>query len=757
MRNCVLSIIVSIIYLCGYSLSISAQTGDIRGFVYEEETSEPIVFTSVQLEGTSFGSTTDNNGFYSINRIPLGTYTLKCSYMGYEEYTATVEVKEQILNHKIILKKASINLDIVEIVAEKEEKKTEIQASAIKLTAKQINQLPSIGGTPDLAQYLQILPGITSTGDQGGQLYIRGGAPIQTRILMDGLTIYNPYHSIGFFSVFDTDLIRNVDVITGGFNASYGGRISAVVDVTMKDGNKKEMQGKITGSPFLAKLNLEGPIKKEKPGHSSIAYLFSVKKSFLDRTSKSLYEYVDEKGLPYNFTDFFGKINFSSYGGSKGSIFGYSNSDNVNFDLADFNWVSYGGGANFVVVPNQAKVILGGNMAYSTYDTELTVDGGKPSKSSIGGFNIGLNFSYFLKNGSIKYGFDVGGYNTSLSFFNALNLNIEEFQNSTEIGFYFVDKLELGRLILEPSVRADYYSSLSAVQLQPRLGIKYNLTENLRVKLAGGKYAQNFLSTKSDRDVVNLFNGYLSAPEGSIEDYDGNEAKTNLQIAWHGVAGLEMDINKNLTANIEGYYKDFTQILDFNRNKLFPSDPTFIVEDGDAYGMDFWCKYQGKNIYIWGAYSLGYVTRNNGEQVYAPHYDRRHNLNALVTYVFGKKKSWEASVRWNLGTGFPFTKTQGFYEQLDFGNGIQTNINNQNGQLGILYEQDLDNGRLPSYHRLDMGLTKKFQFTRKISAELNLSVTNAYDRENIFYFDRISYKRVNQLPVLPSLSFSVNF
>jgi len=745
-----------IVFLTGFQCF--GQYGDIRGFVYEDETGEPVIFSTIQLEGTTYGAITDNNGFYSINKVPAGDYTLLCTYLGYQTARLPIMiVKGEILNQKIFLRKDDVSLQTVEILAEKEDKKTEIQSSTIKLSAKQINQLPSIGGTPDLAQYLQILPGITSTGDQGGQLYIRGGAPIQTKILMDGINIYNPYHTIGFFSVFDTDLIRNVDVITGGFNASYGGRISAVVDATMKDGNKKEMLGKITVSPFLAKLNLEGPLKKEKPGAASISYLVSAKNSFLDKTSKSIYEYVDKKGLPYRFNDFYGKLNFSSYEGSKGSFFGFINNDHVDFDAADFNWISYGGGTNFVVVPSQSKVIIGGNMSYSTYDSELTREGAKPSASSIGGFNVGLNFSYFLRKGSIKYGLDIGGYKTTLSFYNPIGLQIEENQNTTEIGFYTVTKFELGPLVLEPSARFDYYASLSSAQLQPRLGIKYNITDNLRLKLAGGKYSQNFLSSKSDQDIVNLFNGFLTGPDGSISDYAGKEANTNLQIAWHAVAGLELDLSKNLTTNVEAYYKDFTQVIDFNRDKFFPSDPTFVIQTGDAYGVDCWAKYQLRRLYLWGAYSLAFVNRFDGTQNYAPHYDRRHNLNALLTYVFGHKQSWEASIRWNFGTGFPFIKTQGFYEQLDFSQGVQSSINTQNGQLGILYENDLDGGRLPAYHRLDLGITKKFFFSPKLGAEMNLSVTNVYDRENIFYVDRITYKRVNQLPILPSLSFSLNF
>ncbi len=164
-----------------------------------------------------------------------------------------------------------------------------------KITTKDIERIPAIGGSADLAQYLQILPGVIFTGDQGGELYIRGGSPIQNKVLLDGMTIYNPFHSIGLFSVFETDVIRSVNVFTGGFSAEYGDRLSAVLDVTTRDGNKKRLAGKFAASPFLAKLILEGPLKKQDATGSSISYLFTSKVSYLDKTSPTLYHYIDTR------------------------------------------------------------------------------------------------------------------------------------------------------------------------------------------------------------------------------------------------------------------------------------------------------------------------------------------------------------------------------------------------------------------------------------------------------------------------------
>lgn len=742
-----------------FSNGLFAQDGVIRGFVYDKDNGEPIIFTNVILEGTSLGATTDIDGFYAIPKVPHGTYTLSCSYIGYETATVEVTLREKVLNKTINLKSASTQLGVIEITAEKQEKTTEVKTGTISLTPKQMEKLPSVGGEPDLAQYLQVLPGVTFTGDQGGQLYVRGGSPIQTNVLMDGLTVYNPFHSIGFFSVFDTDIIKNVDVMTGGFNATYGQRISAIVDIQTKDGNKKEFGGKVNVNPFLSKVILEGPIKKFDENGSSSSYIISAKSSYLDRSSKVLYSYIDTAGLPYSFNDFYGKFSVNSRNGSKFSLSGYRSDDTVVYpDAASFVWNAFGIGANFSIVPEQSKVIIGGALGYSKYNLDFDkANTNQDDASSIGGFNLALDFKYFLPKGAITYGLNIGGFRTELLFRSSTNVIIDPTENTTNLSGFFNYRLELGKLIIEPSVRFNYYGALSSAVMEPRFGMKYNISDRLRFKASGGRYTQDLLSSKNDQDVVNLFRGYLTTPGGTLRDIDGNITNNNLQIAWHGVSGLEIDLTKNMSLNLEGYYKDFQQLVNINRDKLLGSDPDFTIEQGDAYGFDALLKYDRGRWFVWMVYTLGYVNRNDGEQIYPPHYDRRHNANFLCSYNFGRDKDWTFNARWNYGSGFPFTKTQGFYEQIDFSDGIQTDYISQNGDLGVIYEESLNGGRLPDYHRMDMSLKKTFQFTERVGAEVTASVTNVYDRANIFYFDRLSYERVDQLPLLPSLGIAIDF
>ncbi len=771
------SIIVffAILFSTFLSQSSFSQTATVRGFVYDKQSGEPVIFTNVYLKGTTYGAATDVNGYYVISKVPSGTYNLVVTYLGFDTLSIEISLKEnQILNKQLHLQKASINLKTFEISAEKQEQKTEVKMSVQKITPKEIKQIPTIGGEADIAQYLQVLPGVIFTGDQGGQLYIRGGSPIQNKVLLDGMVIYNPFHSIGLFSVFDTDIIRNADIYTGGFNAQYGGRISSVMDVRTRDGNKGRYSGRIGTSAFGARALLEGPLLKPKElGGNSISFILSAKKSYLKESSRLFYSYIDTAGLPFNFTDLYSKISFNGSNGSKVNVFGFNFADKVKWKaLSDLHWNTWGIGSNFVLVPEKTPVLVEGNFAYSDYQISLGEGELKPRTSSINGFNMGLNFTYFIKDDEIKYGMEVLGFSTNFDFFNEFNRNIIQQENTTELAGYLKYKLTYGKLVFEPSFRGHYYAAFPKFSPEPRVGLKFNIANFLRFKLAAGVYSQNLISANSDRDVVNLFYGFLSGPENLQKSFVNENGDTSLvthklQKANHLIAGFEIDITKKLNFNMEGYYKQFTQLTNLNRNKIFEDNTDnlsrpdaqkkdFIIETGKAYGCDFVLKYDFKRLYLWAVYSIALVDRWDGIITYAPVFDRRHNVNLVSTYTFGKDLNWEASARWNLGSGFPFTQTQGYYERYSFTDGINANYTTTNGNLGIQYA-GVNQGRLPYYHRLDLNLKRIFPISENSIIEATAGVTNAYNRPNIFYFDRIRYQRVNQLPFMPNMGLVWTF
>jgi hypothetical protein len=225
---------------------------------------------------------------------------------------------------------------------------------------------------------------------------------------------------------------------------------------------------------------------------------------------------------------------------------------------------------------------------------------------------------------------------------------------------------------------------------------------------------------------------------------------------------------RGVKLDLEGWYKNFRQVTNINRNRRFPNDPDFIGESGQAFGADLILRYNRGPLYGYFTYGLAKVTRTTpAGETYPPVFDRRHNVKFVGNYRIGRingargrklTSKWEFSARWQLGSGFPFTQTQGFYEQLDFSrNGSQTNYASQNGDLGLLLNQDLNGGRLPAYHRLDISARRRFRLGDHSFLEASINAINTYNRRNVFFFDRVSFERVDQLPVMPTVGLKLEF
>lgn len=775
------------------SVAAAAQ-GVVRGVVFDAETGESVPFANVTLtkDGATtqpmLGCATDINGYYVISKVAAGTYTMRVRFVGYEDYTESITVADRkTLNRTINLKPSSKMLEAVEVTDSRiEERRMQTQVSVEKITASQIQQMPSIGGQADIAQYMQVLPGVTSTGDQGGQLYIRGGSMIQNLCLLDGMIVYNPFHSIGLYSIFETDVILNADIYTGGFGAEYGGRLSSVMDITTRDGNKRRHSGKLGLNTFGASLIFEGPLKRESErSKSTITYLLTAKNSFLSKSSNILYPYV-EGGLPFDFLDLYGKLTVNSGSGSKANIFGFRFDDQVlgYQAIADYHWQNYGLGTNFTLVTG-STANLNGSIAYSNYTITLDDGSGDDKYSRIGGFNATMQITNFVGPNRMLYGISMEGYSTDYLFINQYGQKTQQSVPTTNLSVFATYKWTTKKMLLDPGIRMVYYASLRTICPEPRLAMKYNISDNFRMKFAGGLYSQVFLDARSDNDIVNLFNGFLTgvAALNIPRSFLGDDISTCVQRAKHIVIGGEYDLTEHITLNAEIFYKHFDQLLNANRYNMYDeNDPTysqptspyrvseylmkdFIIERGYATGLDVSACIDLERLYVWATYSLGYVERT-GQKTdsptteesysYNPHYDRRHTVNLLTTYALGDERQWELSGRWTYGSGYPFTQTQGIYQILPFGGGIATDYSRENGDFSIHYA-DLYKGRLPDYHRLDLGVKRKFSIGKRSLLEFNLSVTNVYSRQNIFYFNRTTFERVNQLPILACFGVTFTF
>jgi hypothetical protein len=347
----------------------------------------------------------------------------------------------------------------------------------------------------------------------------------------------------------------------------------------------------------------------------------------------------------------------------------------------------------------------------------------------------------------------------------------EQDNNSSEVAGYITFFGNYNRFLIKPGIRVTLYSALNKFAMEPRISAKFLVNEWFRIKLAGGIYTQNLISAVSDRDIINYFRGYLSAPVNVASTSDMDNSNYSLQEAWHVVLGTETELGKKFFMNLEAYYKGYPQLINYNRNKLMneydhPEKPEiltrdFILETGSSLGIETTLDFKSDRFFFSLIYSLSRTERtfenSAGESVtYPPHFDRRHNLNIMGNWILSRDKSWELNLRWNLGSGFPFTPAKGYYESNSFDEHQVGNAMVQNGTLDIYYG-NYNAGRLPDYHRLDASLKKTFKLQGNYLIEAEINAINVYNRKNIYYVDRTTNEVVYQLPFLPGIRVSFTF
>ena len=412
-------------FLIVFTFEAYSQKCSIKGFVYNSESREPIEYANVRLSKTPMGSSTDADGAYFIISIDPGDYIIEVFRIGFDTTFQEVNISPgemKILNFTI--EEKAYQLNDLQISGNRSNYQREINISKIKASGLEIEKIPNLGSIPDITQYLQTLPGVVSNGDIGGQLYVRGGAPVHNKILLDGAIIYNPLHSIGLFSVFDVDIIRSLDVYTGGFGSQYGGSISSIMDITTRMGNINRFSGKVDVSTLGGKILVEGPIikpGKQNKGHSS--YLVSYKTSNFSQASRLFYPYLDSN-FPFSFSDLFIKTSITTSNVFKANIFGFYSTDNVGVSesIAEFNWKSYGFGGSLIISPPNSASLLKAYFATSSYKLKLEEYNFLPRKSEIASFNMGLNVNFYYEENYLKYGVDIVTLNTDY-FYYSTSLN----------------------------------------------------------------------------------------------------------------------------------------------------------------------------------------------------------------------------------------------------------------------------------------------------------------------------------------------
>ena len=746
---------------------VTGQDRLIKGFVFNSADGSPVYLASVQIANLEQVSLTNESGYFIFNQLLSGTYTIKINCLGYAEYHAEIKLETSNVQIVVNLDPLTIQIPEVQVSGERQRLTRTNTIGSYQLNPKMINKVPSIGGQSDLAQFLQVIPGVSFTGDRGGQFYIRGGAPVYNKVTLDGLTVISPFHSIGFMSVFDADIITIANVCTAGFNAQYSGRLSSVIDLKTRDGNRTRLEGKASANSFGYELLLHGPIIKMQPEDSrSVSFLFSNKSSYIDKIAPRIYPYLDSIGLPYLYNDFYGKISMLGRKGDQLSVFGHHFSDQANFSgLINTSWVSNSVGSKLVLTPSGSEYLLTAYVGYSDYYASISEINKSPRETRYNSFQANIGSGAFLKKTEFKWAVEISGITTNYTFVDLNDVVARVNSYTTDLNVFGQLKRTFKNCLLEPGLNIHYYSSESHLAIEPRLQFKYNLNSVVSLNFATGLYSQDLISTVAEQDIINLFQGYYTGTNLIPSEFHGKEIKNSIQKAWHGVAGISSFFMNNLKLTAEVYVKDFYKLVNFNRNKIYEDTKAnkevidylkkyFIIEKGWSYGIDLLADYQNDWFSLWLGYSLGFANREDEFASFIPHFDRRHNINLLVNVQPVKKFSLKA--RWNLASGFPFTQNMGLYEELNMDYGTLIQSLTGTGNLSVYYGP-YNEGRLPWYHRLDVSAHWTITIAKKITLEVHAGVMNAYNRKNIFYLDRLTGKRINQLPVFPNAGMVIRF
>jgi hypothetical protein len=716
---------------------------DVRGTVVDSSNGERIAYASVVIQGTSKGAATNSGGFFLIPNVEPGKHTFVVTCVGYvkQERTLIVGFAAPLdISFKLVPEPVQVSETVVTGNVSRDI--SDVQTSVHTLEPKDIRAVP-VSAMPDILRAIQILPGIVSTSDVNSHFYVRGGAGDQNLFMLDGMKIYNPFHALGIFSIFDPDIIRTTEVYTGAFPPGYGGRLSSVVSLSTKDGNSNQVSGKANVNFLSSKLQLEGPIGE------NFTWLADARKSFKSATFNRFFE----KDLPVSFYDAFFKLTAKvtedkqvRYG-----LQGFSTGDNLlsgSSTEPDYSWrnSSIGFTANGLVL---GRVYIDA-VAYETYfeahrDPKLSPVA-TPASTSIQEAGIRSNATLYMDSKDLFYiGFEMSFPNIRYSLVNTFGVLREDEELIVNGWMWVRYQTSIGPWKFDGGVHMDAITLMikgGLENLQPRINVSRALIDNWKLKLAFGQFTQNFVTVTNEDDVVSIFDTWIHIPDGMKPEQ-----------ADHYVVGLEGNILPEFSVNVQSYLKNYHSLVVYNRDKIDALDPDFISAAGKSYGAELLLRYSVPLVDLYGTYTWSKATITSQGLTYPPRYDRQNTINLLG--VFHPVKNVEASLRWEYGSGFPYSQSIGYYDRLPLTNFYLDPFVFGAGSPYISLGPK-NAARLPAYHRLDLSLSYRFQIS-SLKARAGVNIINVYDHQNIFYFDRNTGQQVNMLPFFPTATLEIEY
>ena len=731
---------------CAARAEPPAPRGVVRGFVRDAEGGGPLPGALVVVyalpdggapAGTPVGAAANGDGLYEIGPVEAGRYAIRVSLVGYASVADTLVVGERpVTVYNARLSPAAGALGEVVVTGRPDRSGGVAQDGVQTIGPADLASVPTPGASGDLANYLTMLPSVVSAGDTGGNLYVRGGTPSQNLVLVDGAPVFQPFHLLSAFSAFPEAVVGSVDFYAGGFGVRYNGRTSSVLDVTTRSGRTDRLEAAAEAGPFVVGGLVEGPIRR-----GSSSFLVSARRSVVASVAPTLLG----RDVPIAFSDVLVKLATLDAGGTC-SVTGLYTRDRGRVDAAltdEFGWTNGLLGTRCLLAPSSTALRFETN-ASITYARNLSGTAGAPERSSdVYLINFDLDVERATGFGRLRYG-GFGRYILTSYTLAEPNTRVRtDDEAALTAGGYAEATVALG-----PRLSATAGALVSApprgtptVEPRGRLSWSPGGDRGPAFTASGGVYRQSLLGIQDERDAGNSFTVWIPPPLG-----DADVAAT------HALVGVSMPVGA-FRLGAEAYAKRTRRQPVPIVSGAAQFTTTLTRATVSASGAEARAEYRRGAVYGFLAYGYGNVEYRSPDgsfgtilgapvAAYRPPHDRRHQVTALASVARGP---WSASVRWQFGSGLPFTQLIGFDEAVppvgypDFVEGNPT--------TRVLFDRPFG-GRLPAVHRLDAQVARRIRLGA-VELTVNGGVVNAYDRANVLYFDVYRLRRVDQLPVIP--------